>query len=117
MSKNTGLKVVFLLIGILICTSLMQTAFAAWNTPNWNATKLQPSVLDAPNWNATNLQAPVLDAPNWDPTTGNSTISNITTYNLTMSNTTKANTPDSSIPSDFTDFSTFPNIGDPFIFS
>lgn len=117
MSKNMGLKAVFLLIGILICTSLMQTAFAAWNTPKWDATELQAPIFDTPDWNATKLQASVFDEPNWNTTTGNSTTSNVTTSNLTMSNITRGNTNNSSIPPYFTNFSTFPSIGDPFIFN
>lgn len=37
MSKNKGMRIISLFVGVLLCMALMQTAFAAWSIPNWNA--------------------------------------------------------------------------------
>ena len=64
MSKNTGIKVVSLFVGMLICMALVQTAFAAWNTPNWNANAGNTTVWNTINENKTK------DVTTWNSTDG-----------------------------------------------
>lgn len=37
MNKNKTMKTVSLFIGVFLCMTLMQTAFAEWDLTNWNA--------------------------------------------------------------------------------
>jgi len=53
MSENEGIRIVSLFVGILLCTTLTQTACAAWNTPNWNANAGNTTVWNTINENKT----------------------------------------------------------------
>lgn len=48
MSENEGIRMVSLLVGVLLCTALMQTACAAWNPADWNT-----NTGTLTTWNAT----------------------------------------------------------------
>jgi hypothetical protein len=85
MSENEGIRIVSLFVGILLCTTLTQTACAAWNTPNWNANVGNTTV-----WNT----------PNWNTNAGNTTVWNTINENKTEDATTWNSTDGSLPPSD-----------------
>ena len=53
MSENEGIRIVSLFVGILLCTTLTQTACAAWNTQSWNANTGNTTVWNTINENKT----------------------------------------------------------------
>jgi hypothetical protein len=76
MSESKGIRAASLFVGMLLCMTSMQTAFAAWSVPDLNTI------------------------------TGNETISNITTSNVTTSNATTWNIMNGSVsPSDLMNIS------------
>ena len=64
MSENEGIRIVSLFVGILLCTTLTQTACAAWNTPNWN-----PNAGNTTVWNTIN-ENKTKDVTTWNSTDG-----------------------------------------------
>jgi len=80
MSENEGIRMVSLIVGILLCTALTQTACAAWNTPNWNANAGNTTVWNTINENKTK------DITTWNSADGSLPPSNLMTTPIPSSN-------------------------------
>lgn len=71
MSRNKVMRVVPILVGLLLCIALMQTAFAAWYLPNLNTASGDQVVWSSPNLNAATGDPIVWDSPNLNLATEN----------------------------------------------
>ena len=58
MNKNKTMKTVSLFIGVLLCMTLMQTAFAEWDLTNWNAVTGNENTINehVKTWNKTTTE-------------------------------------------------------------
>jgi hypothetical protein len=85
MSENEGIRIVSLFVGILLCTTLTQTACAAWNTPNWNANAGNTTVWNTTVWNTIN-ENKTKDVTTWNSTDGSLPPSNLMNTPIPSSN-------------------------------
>ncbi len=81
MSENKGIRIVSLLVGMLLCTALMQTACAAWNIPNWNE-----NTGNVPVWTTTTENKTTEDTSTWSSTDGSLPSSDIMNTPVQSSN-------------------------------
>lgn len=64
MSENEGVRIASLLVGMLLCMALTQTACAAWNEENWNQNAGYSTILN------TTIENKTLESTTWSSTDG-----------------------------------------------
>jgi hypothetical protein len=70
MSRNKVIRAVPILVGVLLCLALMQTACAARYSPYLNADKENPTIWNSPNLNADMGNLATWNLPSLDTATG-----------------------------------------------
>jgi len=86
MSRNKVIRAVPIFVGLLLCLTLMQTAFAVRYSPYLNADTGNPTVWNSPNLNANTGNPMVWNSPNLNADAGNPTVWNLPNLNADTGN-------------------------------
>ena len=86
MSKNKIIRAVPIFVGVLLCMTLMQTAFAVGYSPYLNANTGNPTVWNSPYLNANTGNPMVWNSPYLNADTGNPMVRNLPNLNADTGN-------------------------------
>jgi hypothetical protein len=101
MNRNNVMRAVPIFVGVLLCMTLMQTAFAAQYSPNLNTATRNPMVWNSPNSNTPARNPTVWNSPNLDAATGNPIIQNTNTDTTKTITKTSGSVPPSDLINNF----------------